>query len=81
MLHCTMLHPFIRHTVALSLAVIALVFGVMGVIAVPAYAAFMVVWMHIPLQTILTSTLPVAIACIALSWYCGKTGIQKFRSA
>ncbi|HEY8359172.1 MAG TPA: hypothetical protein VIL30_17110 [Ramlibacter sp.] len=41
-----------------TLGLIALVLAAVGLLVLPAYGAFMVIWMHVPLATILTTIGP-----------------------
>jgi len=54
----------------------ALVLACVGAIAIPAYALFMVVWLHAPALSVYLSTLPIAMLMLLLSWGAVRLGIK-----
>ena len=60
---------------------VAFVLGCIGIIAVPAYAVFMVVWLHAPAASVCASTLPVVVVMLVLSWGAAKIARPTRRSS
>lgn len=53
--------PLRRIVTTSTLGVIALILGAVALVVLPVYGAFMVIWMHVPLATILSTVGPLVV--------------------